>query len=213
MRARGHSRSGPAGIAASAAMAALCGALAACQTEERIVSIHGLVHDLAESQMAGGGGDQKSSKLSSGGAGSAPAAPELDKNGNPMNPLRAEDKDGKITLVSQSPRHVIIHLRQTLMNGEDDLLYEQVLSDRTKQEYRKRGLDPRTAVDFLVENKVEIYKMLNKMPMGELTPGLFLKPMGGDVYRLQLPPTSERPRFTSIDFLWEWGVCRLVLIQ
>src|SRR5262249_17816711 len=152
-------------------------------------------------------------RSSSGAARGETPAQEFDKDGRPKNPLRAEDKDGKITLTLQSPRHVIIHLRETLMSGESELLYEQVLSDRTKQEYRKRGLDPKTAVDFLMENKVEIMRMLNKMPMGELTPGLFLKPVGGDVYRLQLQPSSERQRFTSIDFLWEWGICRLVVIQ
>lgn len=45
--------------------------------------------------------------------------------------------DGSITLVLISPRHLVHHLRWALANGEDGVLFEQIISDATKEEFRE----------------------------------------------------------------------------
>lgn len=191
---------------------ALAAGMASCEPESRVVAVRGMLHGLpgATSPL-----DAEAERNAAESRDPPPdAAPlELGKDGRPKNPLRTEHEDGTVTLVSQSPRHVIIHLRETLLSDETDLLFEQVLSERTKQAYRDRGLDPHEAVTFLVAHKADVLRLLNKMPQGELTPGLFLKPVGDNVYRLEVPPSDGRMAFRKMDFLWEWGVCRLVLIS
>ena len=76
-----------------------------------------------------------------------------------------------------------------------------------------RGVDPREAVDYLVKNRADVMKLFTQMPMGEMSPGLFMKPMGAGVYRLEVERRPEGSKFSKLDVIWERGVCRLVLIS
>jgi len=52
--------------------------------------------------------------------------------------------------------------------------------------------------------------LLAQMPMGEFTPGLYLKPMGRNIFRLELPPKiSKGLNWTFVDMVVEFGKWKL----
>ena len=132
------------------------------------------------------------------------------------HPLRLVDPDDpeEVTLVLRSPQHVVIHLYETLQNGELDLLYEQVLSDRLKRNYRELLKDPREAVDYLVRNEREVRRLIATMPAADQTPGLSLRPLGDNMYRIQAPGNGSLDmKFQRLDLALEEGQFRLLLIH
>ncbi len=126
--------------------------------------------------------------------------------------LRVTDEDGGVTLVSTAPRHVVSHLRLLLAEGNRELLYDELLSERTKGVYIAQGRDPHEAVEFLFENKRDVLKLLARIPMGEFTPGMYLKPVGPSAFRMEVTSRGDLV-FTRLDIVWERGVCRLLLIS
>ncbi|TVQ31070.1 MAG: hypothetical protein EA376_10820 [Phycisphaeraceae bacterium] len=195
-------------------------ALAGCQEESRIVGMRGILHNTpgAESGLRDDGvGDIRSERLDhgsrSGGGGDVAARPAYDEKGRPINPLRKELEDGSIRLICDSPRHLVTHLRQTLMAEERELIAEQLISLATREEYIRQGRDPDEAVEFLFQHRREVLRLLARMPMGELTPGMWMKPVGGGAYRLEVQTGASELRFRSLDVIWERGQCRLAMIR
>jgi len=124
--------------------------------------------------------------------------------------IRVENDDGTITLYAKSVRQLMAHITATVQNGERDLFVEQVLSSITKEEFYSRGLDPAIAFDELVKRQRHIFRMFHFMPMGEYTPGLFLKTVGRNIFRLKLSRAgNERLYWIGIDTVFEKGNYRL----
>lgn len=188
-----------------------------CESERRVISVRGGLsgirgaqgHDLAESERtdrprSGAYADLAVQQREDAGRGAENADPQS---------LRITLEGGRITLIMTSPRHVVLHLRQTLTQDEPELLFDQVLSDRAKGVYTEQGLDPHVAVDFLFDNRREVLKMLQRMPQGEFTPGMFLKKIGPSAYRLELNGANGRGLLLRhLDVVWERGVCRLLSV-
>jgi hypothetical protein len=132
------------------------------------------------------------------------------------HPLRLVDPHDpeRVTLVMHSPQHVVIHLHETLQNGELDLLYDQVLSDRLKRNYRELLKDPHEAVDYLVKNEKAVRRLIATMPAADQTPGLSLRPLGDNMYRIQAPGNGSLDmKFQKLDLVLEDGQFRLLLIH
>ncbi|MDX2114547.1 MAG: hypothetical protein SFZ24_02850 [Planctomycetota bacterium] len=131
-----------------------------------------------------------------------------------LSGLRTEDERGVVTLRLRSPSDVMYHLMTTLDRGEDDLLFEQVLAERTKQEYRKLARDPREAVDWLKRNRNDIARLMAALPLGEQTPGVWMRPAGPGGFALKAPPEyREGLRFTTLEVCVENGAFRLQMIR
>ena len=188
-----------------------------CESERKIISIRGGLsgirgaqgQDLAESERI----DRPRSAAYSDLAAQQRDQANRDAEAADQQSLRITHDDGQITLIMTSPRHVVMHLRQTLTQNEPELLFDQVLSGRAKSVYAEQGLDPHAAVDFLFENRLDVLKMLQRMPQGEFTPGMFLKKIGPSAYRLELSGANGQGlRLRHLDVVWEQGVCRLLSI-
>lgn len=195
--------------------------LGGCEAETRIVRMRGIGHDFPGAQ-AGWMKDAAANNAREADAKGKPAREEVaSKDLKPVDPaareeadpLRIVKEDGSVRLVSKSPRHVVYHLRQTLIAGETDLLFEQVLSEQTKREYLERRLDPQDAVKFLLDNRRDVLRLLARMPMGEATPGMFLKKVGHNTYRLEVTSGVGELKFRKVDFVWEPTGVRLALIS
>ena len=159
-------------------------------TYERVVSHSGLLTGLdgAESQLP--------SKQQ------ARALPDFLRT--PDDGIRVEDEDGNITLYSKSVRQLMAHISTTISNGEKELFLEQVLCEQTKEEFYQRGLDPGLAFDELVKRERDIGRMFYYMPMGEYTPGLYLKTIGRNTFRLKLPrANNESLYWLGLDVVFE----------
>lgn len=128
--------------------------------------------------------------------------------------LRRTDEDGRVTLVARSPAHVMFHLTQTLSNQEYDLLLDQVLSDATKTEYRRRGLDPMEAVEYLIARQADIMQLFASMPLGDQTPGVSFETIGPNMFRLSPPAAiAHELRFRQFDVIIERREFRLLMIR
>lgn len=189
-------------------------ALPACATEERVVSVKGNFQHLAGAQ--GGyetteGSPRKKFDLEQ----ALTRAEETDLPGEAVDgqPLRRKMPDGKIILITRSPRHVVLHLAATLQAKEDDLLLDQVLSERLKNNYRERGIDPMEAVKYLHKNEKEIYKLLVAIPMGDQTPGAITKTVGRNVFEIEAPGgIMLEQKFTRLQVVLETGGFKLLMV-
>ena len=191
--------------------------LTGCEMERRVISVRG--------GLAGIEGAQGQDLAESGGASPvrsdafarivAKQRQQAAANNPSLAPrsVRINHDDGSVTLILSSPRHVVLHLRQTLIQSEPELLYEQILSEQAKREYRQSGLDPHEAVKFLFEHRRDVLKMLQRMPQGELSPGMFLTKIGPNAYRMEIRGASAQGlMFRRLDVIWERGVCKLLSI-
>lgn len=126
----------------------------------------------------------------------APPPPGMPIEGEPN---RRVLPDGSVHLVSKSPRHLVAHLRDVIQRDEMDLLYEQLLSEHTKEWYRNRGRDPREAIEYIERNATEMRELLMDLPMGEGTPGARFENAGRNAFRLRAPGAAwSDKRFTTI---------------
>ncbi len=186
---------------------------AAC-VEERIIAVHGPAN-LPGAQgglQASGARTQQNARTWESVLGESLPAIE----GTPVDgkPFRFLTSDRRIILQSHSPRQMMIHLAETLRAGEDDLLYEQVLSSKIKDAYRNRGMDPRESVTFLKEHVEGVMRFLSLLPLGEQTPGVALQNLGRGAYRLASPGGGDEGQsFRFMDVVFERGGFRLLLLN
>ena len=130
------------------------------------------------------------------------------------NVLRRRISSTEVMLVSQSPRHLLGHLGDVLRNGEWDLLYTQILSERVKQNYLDQGRDPRDAVEWFKERRDEILSLLVQMPAGEQTPGVFMRSIGPNMFSLRSPGGALSDlRYRTVQVIIEPEGFRLLLIS
>ena len=62
--------------------------------------------------------------------------------GGPEDQLRTENPDQSFTLLAKTGRQLMIHIYTTLAENERDLFTKEVLSEDTRAEYHRQGLDP-----------------------------------------------------------------------
>ena len=204
----------PRPIALSVALLTLT--LGAC-VEERVVAVRGSLANVPGSVGGIRPDGEPARTEASWDALLSPFQPET-PDGEPLenNPLRivSEEDPEDVRLVINSPRHLMIHLFQTITGEEWELLYEQVLSDRLKSNYRERLKDPREAVTYIRRRRTEVLELLNTMPAADQTPGVFLEPIGRNTYRLVSPgAVVSQLRFTKMDLALESGQFRLLMIH
>lgn len=124
--------------------------------------------------------------------------------------LRIEHPDGTVTLVSRTGRQLMAHIFTTIDDDEGELFVEQVLSDMSKKEFAQRGVDPIEGFRYLQTHERAIRKLFNAIPMGEFTPGVFMKAQGDNVFRLEAPKLLHRQlAWTFMDMVFENGAWRL----
>lgn len=130
-------------------------------------------------------------------------------------PLRRQLPDGGVLLLSRSPRELIANLYETLRDSETQLLEEQVLSERTKRAYFAERKSPADAVAWLMKNRKDVEALIAAMPAGEQTPGVFIKPLGNNAFRLTMGSGVEmlETKFRTLDVVIEQGRFRLLMIQ
>jgi len=135
-----------------------------------------------------------------------------DEAGEPTN-LRIKNADGSITLNCFLPEHLVGHLRSSIALGEADLIYDQLLSDATKQAYVQQQRDAHEAVQWLMTNQRDVIIMLGRMSAGLSSPDVSWQSLG-NTYRMEIvSPVRASLRFTRLDLISENGQFRLLLIS
>lgn len=141
-----------------------------------------------------------------------PADPSLTPIEN--EPLRYRDATGELVIVSRSGQHVIYHISEMLARGEDDLLFDWIISDRAKLAYRESFLDPHETVAWLRENEEDVIALFRLMPAGEGSSGVRLTAPEQGVLRLtpELDRRYTKTRFNTLELVIEDGSCKLLTI-
>ncbi|MBI1190794.1 MAG: hypothetical protein GC200_08975 [Tepidisphaera sp.] len=118
--------------------------------------------------------------------------------------------DGTVKLYAKTGRHLMIHIHNTLEENDKKLFVSQVLSQLTKRECIERGVDPGECFDYLKEHEQDIQDLFDRMPSGERTPGIFPKPLGNNVTRVELGPRGDQGLlWGGFDMVMEHGNYRL----
>jgi len=119
-------------------------------------------------------------------------------------------KTKQTTLMARTGRHLMIHIYNCVDSGDADLFVDQVLSTATRAEFAAKGIDPREGSNFLVDHQPDLQKLFTQIPAAEYTPGLYLKPQGDGVQRVELDGMAARGHFwTGFDMVQERGNWKL----
>jgi hypothetical protein len=120
--------------------------------------------------------------------------------------ISKERADGSKILLARSARHLMAHIHTTLKENQKDLFTEQVLCETTRAEFRANGMDAGEAFEHLKEREGEVAALFGRMPMGEYTPGVLMRKIDGDVYRVALSPKAAKGlSWCGFDMVWEGG--------
>jgi len=126
------------------------------------------------------------------------------------NKIEVENADGTTTLTAKTGRHLMVHIYNALVRDEKELFADQVLSQVTREEFAARGKVPTEAFETLLARFDDIQELFNRMPLGEYTPGVFIKPVGNRVKRVALDDVTARDLvYSGFDMVMEDGNYRL----
>jgi len=121
-----------------------------------------------------------------------------------------EHEDGTVELVSRNALQMLTHIRRLVAENEEELFTEQILSERTKQEFIERGYDPSEAFREIKRRENDLMALLARMPMGEFTPGLMLEKLGRNTFRLEVKGRAgEDLNWRFVDIVIEGGKWKL----
>ncbi|MCK4871937.1 MAG: hypothetical protein KAS72_04340 [Phycisphaerales bacterium] len=137
-------------------------------------------------------------------------APTPAATARPVHPWMHEAEDGAITLATSDPMQVMNVIAWALQNRRHDLLLDQVISEETKAEYRSVGRDPIEAVQWLVANEGDVYRMFNLI-RGQRGS---MRSIGPRRMRLRVDgQASEHLAVTMMDIVLENRSWRLAVIR
>lgn len=134
--------------------------------------------------------------------------------------LRAEDEGGKVEVYAMIPDHVLQHAVTMIYNEEYELMYDELLAERTQREYEERGGGREGFVAFVRTNRNELYAALNRMARDIRGPFVEMQRTGNQI-RVQFHPSIVRPdltgnrafKFGTVDMIYEGYELRLLKIS
>ena len=127
--------------------------------------------------------------------------------------IREEDEKGDITLHALLPEHVLINALACIRNQEYQLMWEQLLAERTRLDYDEQG-GFEAFESFLAKNRHELVATLTRMVAGIPSQEVSFTRMDEVVTRCRLrPQIAEGFRYTTVDVMKEMGELKLATIQ
>lgn len=117
--------------------------------------------------------------------------------------IRQELESGEIVLRALMPQHVLMNLLACLRLREYELIYEQLLAERTRRNYESgEGFDSFSA--YMERNRLDLARLLTRMLAGLAQQQVTFTSLGNDVTRCRLrPQIAEQFKFKRIDVLRE----------
>lgn len=174
--------------------------LAACEQEKRVIYSSSFLGGVPNAETRSPNVDLRH--------GSSQNKPAVDSRIVIVNP------DGSKTLIARTPKHLMNHIVNTMRSQDEDaadLFVNQVLSQRTRDDYLSRGLDPKQAFETVRARQADVMALFQTMPMGEKTPGVFLQNAGDGVKRMMAEQRIAIDlKWKGIDMVFEKGNYRLV---
>lgn len=128
--------------------------------------------------------------------------------------IREEAEDGTITLRALLPEHVLMNALACMRNREYLLMWEQLLSPATREEFEnlENGFDG--FATFMEKNRHELVSSLTRMVTGIPSHETSITRLSAGVTRCRLrPQVAEGFKFRVVDVVQENGSYLLLQIQ
>ena len=116
------------------------------------------------------------------------------------------EKEGEKPVLRASNGNQLMYIVRWCLENKDgaDAFVNQVLSERTRQEFAERGRDPKEALAMIQRRQRDFDRLQKLLPSGEFTPGVFVKSLPNGVRRVEsTSPASKRTAWYGFDMVWE----------
>ena len=128
--------------------------------------------------------------------------------------IREEFESGRVVLRGFLPEHVLANTLTCLQNQEYDLLWEQLLAERTRAAYVSRGMGREDFAAFFAKHRRELAATTNRMILGLPRNEIVSDNIGAGVVRLRfVTQVAGQFKFRSVTMASERGGLRLVVIE
>lgn len=128
--------------------------------------------------------------------------------------IREEKEDGTVVLRALLPQHVLANSLTCLRNQEYELMWEQLVAERTRREYELRGQGFVDFARFSAANRRELAATLTRMLLGLSRGEAFMENIGGGVVRFSFHPrVASAFKFTIAEVTAEGGGLKLLVIK
>lgn len=128
--------------------------------------------------------------------------------------IREKLENGDIILRAVLPEHVLANTLTCLRNEEYELLWDQMLSKRTKSAYEREGMGVEDFVEFLAKRRIELAKGVNRMLLGLPRNDVVTENLGDGVTRMRFHPNLAKLfRFKTVDIVSEGPGLKLLMIK
>lgn len=128
--------------------------------------------------------------------------------------IREEKEDGRIIVRAILPEHVLANTMTCLRNEEYEILWNQLLSERTKLAYSEQGLTKEDFIQFFHENRQELARTLNRMILGLPRQEVVTDNLGQGVLQYRfVPQVAGAFKFRKVQIIGEGYGLKLLLIQ
>ncbi len=125
-----------------------------------------------------------------------------------------ENPDGSVKVVAKSVRHLMSNIMLCLEYEDDEVLFEQVISEQTKQEFQGKGKDPKEAVELLKKNRADISLLFSRMPFGEQSPNVIIQQPAKRTMVLEVTGLAAKDlKYTELWAVMEKGNWKLLWIK
>lgn len=116
-----------------------------------------------------------------------------------VTPIWQEDENGDVVLYCVTPEHVLANTMNCLRLERYDLMYEQLLAERTRNAYEASGRGPADFAAWCLEHRSDLMAMLNRMGFGFLGGDVVLENLGNGVMRSRFTPrVGDQFRFREV---------------
>jgi len=128
--------------------------------------------------------------------------------------IREEMENGDIILRAVLPEHVLANTLTCLRNEEYELLWDQMLSVRTKNAYDREGMGVEEFAAFLAKRRIDLAKGVNRMLLGLPRNDVVSENLGNGVTRMRFHPNLAKLfRFKTVDIVSEGPGLKLLMIK
>lgn len=128
--------------------------------------------------------------------------------------IREEKEGGAIVLRALLPEHVLANTMTCIRNEEYELLWEQMLSERTKMAYAEQGMGKDDFIGFFREHRTDLARTVNRMILGLPRQEVIAENLGGGIMQYRFQPHVARAfRFTKVQIVSEGFGLKLLLIK
>jgi hypothetical protein len=128
--------------------------------------------------------------------------------------IREDQDDGEVTLRAMMPEHVVANTITCLRNQEYDLLWDQMVAQRTKDNYADAGLTAEDFASFCVENRRDLMEALMRIMVGMVHQDVVVTNAAPGVIRCRLRArVAQNFRFTMVEVTAEGMGMKLLIIR